>query len=102
MGRVTCVSISSGATFGQFVETAMVGRVTFGRRSTGRRVRQIAPSSTRAAMRMVTATGRLTAKSAIFMGVGAPERRYRTNGTYGTNMTYTSATSSEAGAAAFG
>src|SRR5437764_11157531 len=41
-GRVTCASISSGATLGQLVETTTVGSVTLGSKSTGRRVRQIA------------------------------------------------------------
>src|SRR5713226_7764346 len=68
IGRVTCVSISSGATLGHCVTMATVGIVTAGSRSIGRRVRQIAPSSTSAAIRMVTATGRVTEKRAKFMG----------------------------------
>src|SRR2546430_17576052 len=57
MGRVTCASISSGATLGHVVTTATVGIETLGSRSIGRRGRQIAPNSTSAAMRIWTAPG---------------------------------------------
>src|SRR5579871_222863 len=67
MGRVTCASISSGATLGHVVTTATVGRETAGSRSMGSLVRQTAPSSTSARMRIVTATGRVTEKRAKFM-----------------------------------
>src|SRR5437879_5454134 len=67
MGRVTCVSISSGATLGHWTTTATVGKETFGSRSMGSRVAQMAPSSTSAAIRMVTATGRVTENRAKFM-----------------------------------
>ncbi len=43
MGRVTSASISSGATFGQVVETAMIGKETLGSRSTGKRVSEHGP-----------------------------------------------------------
>ena len=57
MGRVTCASISSGATFGQVVETEIMGRETLGSRLTGNLVSVMAPSTTSAAMRMTTVTG---------------------------------------------
>src|SRR2546430_6378564 len=80
IGRVTCASISSGATFGHVVMTATVGSETLGRRSIGSLVAQIAPSSTSAAIRIVTATGRVTEKRAKFMDkdpctTEAPRRR---------------------------
>src|SRR4051812_1925 len=68
-GRVTCASISSGATLGHWVTTATVGMETAGSRSIGSLVRQMAPSSTSAAMRIVTATGRVTEKRAKFMSI---------------------------------
>src|SRR5438309_9552721 len=68
IGRVTWASISSGATLGHWVTMATTGNETAGSRSIGRRVRQMAPSSTSAAIRMVTATGRVTEKRAKFMG----------------------------------
>src|SRR5438093_903428 len=70
-GRVTCASISSGATFGHCVTTATVGSETAGSRSIGSRVAQMAPSSTSAAMRIVTATGRVTEKRAKFIFLSA-------------------------------
>src|SRR5689334_25407783 len=60
IGRVICVSICSGPTLGHCVETATIGRETRGSRSIGRRVRQMNPSSTSEAIRMLTATGRST------------------------------------------
>src|SRR5437588_3557190 len=72
MGRVMVVSISSGPTFGQLVMTTTVGNVILGRRSMGRRVRQMAPRSTSAAIRIVTATGRVTENLATFMALIQP------------------------------
>ncbi len=71
IGRVTCASISSGATLGQEVTTEMLGSDTSGRRSTGRRVRQMAPRRTIAAMRIVTVTGRETENFAMFIPAAA-------------------------------
>src|SRR5689334_14857562 len=66
IGRVICVSISSGATLGQVVLMTTVGIVTLGSKSIGSWNRHIAPRSTSAAMRIVTATGRVTLKPAMF------------------------------------
>src|SRR5579872_1924342 len=67
IGRVICVSTSSGATFGHDVMTARVGSEAFGRRSTGNLVRHTTPSSTSDAIRITTATGRVTEKRATFI-----------------------------------
>src|SRR5579871_3440174 len=78
IGRVTWVSMASGATLAQLVTTATVGIETLGSRSTGSFVKQTEPSNTSAAIRIVTATGRSTENLARLISAPAGSRRART------------------------
>ena len=68
-GRVIWDSISSGPVFGQLTFTLIVGMSIFGKRSIGNRRKQMNPSNTNAAIRIVTATGLLTASFPTFTSI---------------------------------